>query len=289
MSNYVIVSDATFDLPLDIIQKYDIRVIPMAFELNNTSYLHYPDERQLTIEEFYSALKEGGTACSSQITPTIYENFIGDILKEGYDVLYLSFSSGLSGTYNSARVAFSELEEEYPDRKLLCVDTLCASIGEGLLVYHAALKKEAGMSMEEVATWATTHRHNIRHWFTVKDLFHLKRGGRVSGIEALVGTALKIRPVLTVDLEGKLAVNTKVRGSKKELEFLMNKLIEEGVDTKEQTVIIGHGDNLEQAKQLETMLRENNLVKDVIITNIGPVIGTHTGPGMLALTFLGKY
>lgn len=289
MSNYVIVSDATFDLPLDIIQKYDIRVIPMAFELNNTSYLHYPDERQLTIEEFYSALKEGGTACSSQITPTIYENFIGDILKEGYDVLYLSFSSGLSGTYNSARVAFSELEEEYPDRKLLCVDTLCASIGEGLLVYHAALKKEAGMSMEEVATWATTHRHNIRHWFTVKDLFHLKRGGRVSGIEALVGTALKIRPVLTVDLEGKLAVNTKVRGSKKELEFLMNKLIEEGVDTKEQSVIIGHGDNLEQAKQLETMLRENNLVKDVIITNIGPVIGTHTGPGMLALTFLGKY
>lgn len=289
MHNYVIVSDATLDLPIDVIKKYDIRVIPMAFDLNDVSYLHYPDERQLTIEDFYAKLKEGGVARSSQITPAIYEEFIGEILKEGSDVLYISFTSGMSGTFNSARIAFSELAEEYPDRKLICVDSLSASIGEGLLVMNAAIKKEEGLSMDEVAAWVTEHRHNARHWFTVKDLFHLKRGGRISGIEALVGTALKIRPVLTVDMEGKLAVNSKVRGSKKELEFLVNKLKEEGIDTANQTVLVGHGDDLEQAELLKQMLEENKLAKEVLISKIGPVIGTHTGPGMLALTFLGKY
>lgn len=289
MSNYVIVSDATLDLPAEVVNQYDIRVIPMAFDVNEVSYLHYPDERQLSIEEFYSKLKDGAVCRSSQITPTAFEEYFGELLKQGLDVLYISFTSGMSGTFNSARIACSELEEQYPDRKIICVDSLCASVGEGLLVLNAAMQKEAGSSMEEVAEWVNNHRHNIKHWFTVKDLFHLKRGGRVSGIEALVGTALKIRPVLTLDMEGKLSVNSKVRGSKKELEFLVNKLIEEGIDTQNQTVIVGHGDDLEQAEQLKQMLLEANIVKEAIISKIGPVIGTHTGPGMLALTFIGKY
>lgn len=288
MSKYVIVSDATLDLPYDIIQKHDIHVIPMVFDVDEMTYTHYPDERELSIEDFYGKIKAGSVSKSSQITPHTYQEFLGTILEQGYDVLYICFTSGLSGTFNSAKLAFEMLQEDYPERKLICIDSLCASIGEGVLVLNAALKKEEGYSIDELADWVTNHRHNARHWFTVKDLFHLKRGGRVSGIEALVGTALKIHPVLSVDEQGKLTVISKVRGSKKVLEFLFNKLVEEGIDTKEQTIIVAHGDSLEQAEQLADMIRNAGLVKEIIISKIGPIIGTHTGPGMLALTFLGR-
>lgn len=288
MKDYVIVSDATLDLPASVIEEYDIKVIPMGVSIDEKEYYHYPDEREITVEDFYSKLKNGSIARTTQITPAYFMKYFSEILEQGQDILYIAFSSGLSGTYNTSQIVAKELEEEYPERKIYTIDSLCASIGEGLLVYNAALQKKKGLNIDELREWVENNKRRSRHWFTVKDLYHLKRGGRVSSIEAFVGTALKIRPVLSTDDEGKLAVISKIRGSRSELDFLINKLETEGVDLESQTIIVGHGDDLEQAKELENLIRSKNLVKDIIISKIGPVIGTHTGPGMLALTFMGN-
>lgn len=288
MSGYVIVSDATIDLPVQVIEQYNIKVIPMGVEVENVEYSHYPDERELAIEEFYSKLKAGAVSHTTQITPTMFSDYFTKILDQGLDILYIAFSSGLSGTYNAAQLIISELAEDYPDRKIYCVDSLCASVGEGLLVYHAALQKEKGLTIDELMDWVEANKHSVRHWFTVKDLYFLKRGGRITSIEAFVGTALKIRPVLSTDDQGKLVVHSKIRGSRAELDFMVGKLIAEGMDMSSQTLIIGHGDDIEQAMELERLIRSKELVKDIIISKIGPIIGTHTGPGMLALVFMGN-
>lgn len=287
MNNYVIVSDATLDLPVSVVKEFDLRIIPMGFSVDDTEYTHYPDERELSIEEFYTKLKNGGVPHTTQITPAVFTEYFEEILKQGLDILYIAFSSGLSGTYNTSQIVIRDLIEEYPERKIYSVDSLCASVGEGLLVMNAAKHKQNGMNIDELKDWVEYNKKRLCHWFTVKDLFFLKRGGRITSIEAIVGTALKIRPVLSTDDAGKLQVVTKVRGARAEMELMVNKLIEKGEAVDSQTVGIAHGDNLEQAKELETILREKNLVKDVLITKVGPVIGTHTGPGMLALTFFG--
>jgi DegV family protein with EDD domain len=287
MNDYIIVSDATLDLPASVIDEYDIRVIPMGVNVDNEEYHHYPDERELSIEDFYRKLKDGAVSHTTQITPAIFMDYFEDILKQGKDILYIAFSSGLSGTYNTSQIVIRDLAEEYPDRKIYSIDSLCASIGEGLLVLNAALQKQQGMNIEELAAWVEANKRRSRHWFTVKDLFFLKRGGRITSIEAMVGTALKIRPVLSTDDCGKLAVVSKIRGTRAELDYMLTKLLEEGTDLSMQTIIIGHGDDLAQAKELENLIRGKVTVKDVIISKIGPVIGTHTGPGMLALVFMG--
>lgn len=288
MSDYVIVSDATLDLPAALVEEYDLRIIPMGFSIDNTEYSHYPDERELSIEDFYTKLKNGAVSQTTQITPVVYTEYFEDILKQGKDILYISFSSGLSSTYNTSLMVIRDLSEEYPDRKLYCVDSLCASIGEGLLVLCAAMQKKQGMDIDQLKEWVENNKRGARHWFTVKDLFFLKRGGRISSIEAVVGTALRIRPVLSTDDSGKLTVVSKIRGSRAELELMLEKLEKESIDLSAQTIIIGHGDDMEQAKELERMIRDKYTVKDIIISKIGPIIGTHTGPGMLALTFFGR-
>jgi EDD domain protein, DegV family len=288
MNDFVIVSDATLDLPTDVVKEYDLRVIPMGVSIGDEEYTHYPDERELSIEDFYTKLKNGAISHTTQITPAIFMDRFEEILSKGMDILYIAFSSGLSGTYNTSQIVIRELQEEYPDRKIYSVDSLCASCGEGVLVLNAAIQKKNGMQIDELRDWVEQNKRRACHWFTVKDLFFLKRGGRITSLEAIVGTALKIRPVLSTDEKGKLQVVTKVRGTRSELEFMLNKLIEKGEDTTSQTVIIAHGDDFEQAKELEKMIREKNIVKDVIISKVGPVIGTHTGPGMLALTFMGN-
>ncbi len=288
MRDYVIVSDATLDLPYSIIEEYGIRVIPMGVDIDNVAYNYHPDEKELKIDEFYEKLKAGADAHTTQITPIVFTEYFKNILDEGLDLIYIGFSSGLSSTYNAAQLVMEELVKEYPDRKIYCIDSKCASIGEGLLVYHAALQKRNGLTIDELKDWVENHKYDSRHWFTVKDLFYLKKGGRVTSVEAVLGTALRIRPVLSTDENGKLVVVSKIRGSKAETEFLINRMVKEGVDLKSQTVIVGHSDNLEQAKKLAEEIKSLNVVKDVIISQIGPVIGTHTGPGMLALVFMGK-
>jgi DegV family protein with EDD domain len=288
MNDYVIVSDATLDLPSNIIREYDIRVIPMGVNVDNEEYHHYPDERELTIEDFYQKLKNGAVAHTTQITPAVFMDFFEELLQQGKDILYIAFSSGLSGTYNTSQIVLRDLKEEYPDRKIYCIDSFCASIGEGLLVLNAAKQKQQGKNIEELREWVEANKRSSRHWFTVKDLFFLKRGGRINSIEAMVGTALKIRPVLSTDESGKLTVVSKIRGSRAELDFMLSKLKEEGTELASQTIIIGHGDDLAQAQELEKLIRSNVTVQDIIISKIGPIIGTHTGPGMLALVFMGE-
>ena len=285
---YLLFCDATNDLPAEVIDKLDVRIIPMEVVLDDKSYVYDVYEKELSCAYFYEKLKEGKLSSTSQITPMHYDEIFRPVLEEGKDIFYLCFTSGMSGTYQASLIARDTLLEEFPDRKIICVDSLCASIGEGILLYHVAKQRLGGMGMEELEAWTIDHRLEAAHWFTVEDLFHLNRGGRLSTVEAIIGTALKIKPIISVDEEGKLYVAAKVRGTKKCIDFLINKLEEEAGHLPKQTVIIGNGDNMEQAKALEKILRERDLVEDVIIANIGPVIGSHTGPGMLALVFMRK-
>ena len=285
---YLLFCDATNDLPAEVIDKLDVRIIPMEVVLDDKSYVYDMYEKELSCAYFYEKLKEGKLSSTSQITPMHYDEIFRPVLEEGKDIFYLCFTSGMSGTYQASLIARDTLLEEFPDRKIICVDSLCASIGEGILLYHVAKQRLGGMGMEELEAWTIDHRLEAAHWFTVEDLFHLNRGGRLSTVEAIIGTALKIKPIISVDEEGKLYVVSKVRGTKKCIDFLINKLEEEAGHLPKQTVIIGNGDTMEQAKALEKILRERDLVEDVIITNIGPVIGSHTGPGMLALVFMRK-
>lgn len=285
MGNYQLVSDATLDLPAGLADELDVLVVPMHFYLGGKSYAHYVDERELSNEAFYKELRTGADASTTQINPSVYEDAFVPLLKAGMDILYITFSSGLSGTINNARMTAAQLEEEYPGRRVVVIDSLCASIGEGLLVYHAAKKKQEGLSLDELAAWVEEHKTRVAHWFTVDDLNHLRRGGRISAVEAVLGTALNIKPILTVDGEGKLAVAAKVRGSRKALQYVADRLAQEKTG-REQTVLIGHADNLADAEALAEMVREHKLAREIIITKIGPIIGSHTGAGMTAMTFL---
>lgn len=285
--SYMIVSDATLDLPLDLVEKHNIAVVPMAFTLDEKEILHYPDERNMSTEEFYEALKQGKKSVTSQINPANYVEFFTPLLEKGEDILYICFTSGLSGTYQSALIAKGMLEEDFPERTIHVVDSLCASAGQGYFVYLAALKKEEGLSLEELTDWVIANRNRVAHWFTVDDLFHLQRGGRLSFAEAMLGSALKIKPIISVDDEGKLYVENKVRGNKKSVEYMIAQ-INDTMDDKEHTVFIAHGDAKERALDLKEKLLERTKAENIRITKIGPIIGTHTGPGMLAVLFMKK-
>ncbi len=286
--DYVIVCGATSDLPQHVVEELELEVIPMNVRVGEQDFYYHPDEKELSCKRFYELLRAGETSVTSQITPMIFQECFERSLKEGRDVLYLAFSSGLSGTYNSARLIAEELSEKYPERRIVCVDSLCASIGEGLLVYLAGRLRAEGKNLDEVTDWVMENRTRICHWFTVDDLIHLKRGGRLNSLEAVVGTALKIKPVLSVDREGRLTVVTKVRGIKKGMEYLKERLINDGCNTAGQTILIGHADAEEIAVQMKEQLLSEGLVRDAILTNVGPVIGTHVGSGMFALVFLGE-
>lgn len=285
--SYMIVSDATLDLPLDLVEKHNIAVVPMAFTLDEKEILHYPDERNMSTEEFYEALKQGKKSVTSQINPANYVEFFTPLLEKGEDILYICFTSGLSGTYQSALIAKGMLEEDFPERTIHVVDSLCASAGQGYFVYLAALKKEEGLSLEELTDWVIANRNRVAHWFTVDDLFHLQRGGRLSFAEAMLGSALKIKPIISVDDEGKLYVENKVRGNKKSVEYMIAQ-INDTMDDEEHTVFIAHGDAKERALDLKEKLLERTKAENIRITKIGPIIGTHTGPGMLAVLFMKK-
>ncbi len=288
MKNYCIVADATLDLQDEVIKKLGIKIIPMEFTLGDDTYTHYPDERELTCEKFYEKLKSGMPSVTTQITPIHYIEFFTPILESGMDIIYISLSSGLSGTYHTSCFVTNDLAEEYPDRRITCIDSRCASIGEGLLVYLTGCKYNEGLDYDAMLEYIEDIKFKCCHWFTVEDLFQLKRGGRISGVEAALGSALKIHPVLSTDSDGKLKVITKVRGAKKGIEYLIKRLVEDGTDIENQTILIGHANNLENALLLKQEIMNRTKVADILICKIGPVIGTHTGSGMLALTFVGE-
>lgn len=288
MSEYQIITDSTSDLSPSLIEKLQIHVIPMTFILNEKSYFNYPDESDMSSSEFYSHLRSGQMSTTNQINAATFVDAFEPYLKQGKDVLYIGFSSGLSGTYNCARLTAEELSQKYPQRRVCTVDSLAASMGEGLLVYHAAQRRLAGQSLNEVAVWVEQNRSRLAHWFTVDDLNHLKRGGRVSGAAALFGTMLGIKPVLHVDNEGRLVPVEKVRGRRQSLDALVEHMEKSVLAPQDQVVFISHGDAIEDAQYVAGLVRKKFRPKQIVIHTIGPVIGAHSGPGTIALFFLGK-
>lgn len=289
MRDYCIVTDSTCDLPANIVTDLGITVIPMEFQLDGTTYLNYPDGRDYDFHAFYDALRAGKASTTSQVNYQTFLDTFTPILESGRDILYLAFSSGLSGTYNGSVIAANDLMEKYPGSKVISVDTLSASVGEGLLVYAAAKKREEGLSLDELAQWVTDNRLHLCHWFTVDDLNHLKRGGRVSPAVAIIGTALGIKPVMHVDDEGHLIPVSKVRGRRKSLDALVEHMAETCDKPESQTIFIGHGDSKEDAEYVAKLVRQKFKVKNIILNYIGPVIGSHSGPGTLALFFFGTH
>lgn len=288
MKDYVIITESTSDLPVEIIEELGIHIIPMEYRIDDKNYFNYPDERELSAKEFYNKLRDGGKSTTSQINTIRYEEFFKEFLEKGQDILYVCFSSELSSTYNSSMIAIQDLKEKYKDREIISVDSRAASLGEGLLVYNAVQKKNEGLDIYELEKWILESRDKLCHWFTVDDLKHLERGGRVSKVAATLGTALDIKPVMHVDIEGKLVPIKKVRGRKKSLKELVSKMKDLSINPKNQVICIGHGDALEDAIYVKELVEKKFKPKDIIINNIGPVIGSHSGPGTMALFFVGK-
>lgn len=285
MAEYVLFTESTADLSVELVQELGVEVLPMRFSLNGREYNNYPDNRELDPHDFYDALRAGGMSTTSQINQAAFEDAFTPVLEAGKDILYLAFSSGLSGTFQSARLAAEDLAEKYPQRTVRVIDTLQASMGEGLAVYYAATMKNEGKSLEEVASWFEANKMRVCAWFTVDDLMFLKRGGRLGGGAAVVGTLLGIKPILHVDDEGHLIAMEKVRGRRASLDGLVKHFASSDVPAAEQVVFVSHGDCIEDCKYVADRCRELG-AKKVYISDIGPVIGAHSGPGTVALFFL---
>ena len=288
MSDFVILTDSSADLGADLVSQIGVQILPLSFTINQQTYHNYPDNREMEPHAFYEMLRQGQVATTSAVNVAQYTDALEPLLQAGKDVLILAFSSGLSTTYNSSRIAASDLLEKYPERKVYTVDTLCASLGQGLLVYLAAKEREKGKSIEEVRDWAEENKLHLCHQFTVDDLHFLKRGGRISATTAVVGSMLQIKPVLHVDNEGHLINIAKARGRQASLKALVDKMEKTAIDPAHQMVFISHGDCLEDARTVEKMVKDRFGVKDVYINYVGPVIGAHSGPGTLALFYVGS-
>lgn len=284
MNPYVIITDSSSDMPAEMVKELGIDVVPLSVMMEGHPVR--PND-QVDVAEFYAELREKKKATTSAVGIETFIIFFEKYLAEGTDVLYLAFSSGLSGTYNAGFVACKELSEKYPDRKIAAVDTLCASLGQGLLVYLAAQKKNAGEDFESVRDFVENNKLHLCHWFTVDDLFYLQRGGRLSAATALIGTMLAIKPILHVDNEGHLINVGKARGRRGSLDELFEKIKKNAWDVASQTIFISHGDCLADAEYLGNRIKNELGVKDLTISYVGPVIGAHSGPGTLALFYLG--
>lgn len=283
---YTLFCDSTCDLPEDRLAKMDCRIIPLTFEIDGKAYT----TEEITMEDFYKRMREDAATKTSQIAVGVCQDAFEEELKKGRDVLYLAFSSGLSGTYNSGLIAKDNLMEKYPDAKIEVVDSLSASSGEGLLLIYAEQKKREGMSLDELRSWLEVNRFHICHVFTVDDLKYLFRGGRVSRASAIAGTVLGIKPVIIVDNDGHLVPQDKVRGRKQSINRLGQMIRERMGTNMNKIVTMSHGDCIEDARYAEKMLKEIfGDDTEVVISYTGPVIGAHSGPGTLALFFWGDY
>ncbi len=287
MSDFVILTDSSADLGEEMVRKLDVQVVPLGFVLDGQAYHDYPDNRDMDPHAFYERLRKGDAATTNAVNTAQYTEALEPLLQAGRDVLVLAFSSGLSATYQSSVIAVEELRAKYPERKLYTVDTLCASLGQGLLVWYAAQLRERGRSIKEVQDWVEEHKLNLCHQFTVDDLYFLKRGGRVSAATALVGSMLHIKPILHVDSEGHLINIDKVRGRQASLKALVDRMEETAIDPGSLTVFISHGDCLEDAQMVAEMVKKRFGVDEVYINYVGPVIGAHSGPGTVALFYIG--
>lgn len=284
--SYQIITDSCCDFPKEVYTELNLIMVPLSVEFRGQVY---DDKNDDSLKEMYDGLRTGEVAKTAAVNPERWTAAMEPVLAAGQDVLALVFSSGLSTTYQSAMIAAEELRDKYPERKIFTVDTLSASMGQGLLVWYACKKRDEGMTVEELYAWAEETKFHLCHWFTVDDLMYLKRGGRVSATTALVGTMLQIKPVLHMDDEGHLINMAKTRGRKASLDALARKAEELGKGYDNSTMFISHGDCREDAEYLAKVLKEQYGVKEVRIGYVGAVIGSHSGPGTVALFFLGEH
>lgn len=286
---FKLVTDNTADLPKEYLKEHQVDYLVLSYIVDGVVY---GTDKELDWKEFYAMMRNGKMPTTSQVNPEEAKAFFEKCIQENKEVLYLAFSSGLSGTCNNARLAAEEVMEEHPEVKIIVVDSLCASLGEGLFVHKAIRMRDAGKTMEETAKWLTDHVQNFVHAFTVDDLFHLYRGGRVSRASAILGTLASIKPKLHVDHEGHLILIGKVRGRKKSLNALVD-YMEEKIgswvqENKEDYIFISHGDALEDAEYVRDQIKERFGMEHFLINHIGPTIGAHSGPGTIALFFMGE-
>ena len=285
MRDYIISVNSTVDLPKEWLEERNVPVIPLRYTMDGETY---EDMNGLSHKAFFDKLRQGIMSVTSQVNPDEAKAALEPFIKEGKDILHLAFSSGLSGTCNSMMIAAEELREEYPDAKVIVIDTLCACLGEGLLLYKALQQKAGGKSIDETAKWVEENKLHICHNVTVDDLHHLHRGGRVSKATAVVGTMVKIKPIIHVDENGTLQVVGKERGRKKSLNKIVDMAAEQSRGWDNDMIMITHGDCLEEAEYVAELAREKMGAREVLINNIGTVIGSHTGPGVVAIFCMGN-
>ena len=283
MPDFKIVTDSGCDFTLAELEQMNVGRAPLSVLFKGELHQDFATDAERKM--FYDGVREGEMPTTSAVNPEGWADVMRPALEAGQDVLCLAFSSGLSTTYQSAVIAAEELKEEYPDRTINVVDTLCAALGQGLLVWHACKHRDAGESLAEVTAWVEANKLHMCHWVTVEDLNHLKRGGRVSAATAMMGTMLNIKPIITVTEEGKLVNTSKVRGRKAAIDFIAKKA---GETTDKEMVFIGHGDCIEDAEACAKILKEKYGIQNVHIGCLGAVVGAHTGPGVLVTFFLGE-
>mgnify|MGYP002518437853 FL=1 len=284
--SYQIITDSCCDFTKEMYEKLGLVAAPLMVNFRGQTY---PDRNDESLKDMYAGLRAGEVATTSAANPEQWQELMEPYLQKGEDLLVLAFSSGLSTTYQSACMAAEELKSSYPERTISVVDSLCASLGEGLLAYYACRKRDEGLSLQELTQWLLDNRLHLCHWFTVDDLMYLKRGGRVSAATAIMGTMLSIKPVLHVDNEGHLINVGKARGRKASIQAMARKVAELGRGYDNATMFVSHGDCLEDAEYLAGLLREQYGAKEVYINYVGAVIGSHSGPGTLALFFMGEH
>lgn len=283
MKDYVIVTDSSCDLPRELVDAWGVRTLSLEVSIDGVgSFLNH----EIDPEKFYEYMRNKHTAKTSAANMDRFAELFEEIAESGKDILYIGFSSGLSATYMAGKNAAEEVIEKYPNVKIAVVDSLCASLGQGLLVKYAVDKKNEGADIEENATYVKELVPRLAHWFTVDDLVYLKRGGRVSAATAVMGTVLQIKPVMHMDNEGKLVNMAKARGRDASIKALFEKMKATAIEPEKQTVYICHGDCIEDAEKLADMVRAEFGIKDILIYYTGPVIGAHSGPGTLALFFV---
>ena len=283
--SYQIITDSCCDFTKEMYEKLGLAVVPLMVNFRGQTF---PDRNDESLKDMYAGLRAGEVATTSAANPGQWQELMEPYLQKGEDLLVLAFSSGLSTTYQSASMAADELRNLYPDRTISVVDSLCASLGEGLLAYYAARKRDEGLDLEELKAWLEDNKLHLCHWFTVNDLMYLKRGGRINAATAIMGTMLSIKPILHVDDEGHLVSVGKARGRKASIAALADKAAELGQGYDNSVMFISHGDCREDAEALAALVKERCGVKEVYINYVGAVIGSHSGPGTLALFFLGQ-
>jgi DegV family protein with EDD domain len=283
----IIITDSCSDLPIDYVENGNIHAIGLTCHFKGKEYV---DDlgKTLSYKEFYEGVRGGEMPTTSQINVHTFAEAFKKFVNEGKSIIYIGVSSALSGTVSSATIAMGQVLEEYADADISVVDSKSASLGEGLLVYYAYEMLKKGSSKSEIVEWLESNKLKLNHWFTVEDLHHLKRGGRISAATAVIGTLLDIKPIMNVNDEGKLTPVNKVKGRKKALKTLADMFKERAVNPEEQVIAISHGDCIEDVRYLEKLIKDEFKVKDVIINNVGPVIGSHSGPGTVALFFIGE-